>query len=274
MITYSRLGYNGRLGNQLFQFASTIGIARKLGFDVMFPANNLNTGVLQRRNDGQEFIANIEFTKCFEISDSFFSDNISVKYIAREGTFHFDSNLLNIPDQTDIFGYLQSEKYFEHCSYEIKDILKIQPHILNIAKDLISETAKKNITGIHVRRGDFMTSGNIHPFIGCDYIKKSIAEFNHDDTHFIVVSDDCKWCEENLNYMDNLTIINSKCMLTDFAVLTLCDNLIMSNSSFSWWAGYLNKNQNKKIIAPKNWFGGTFANLNTDDIYRKGMVLI
>lgn len=273
MITYSRLGFNGRLGNQLFQFASTIGIARRKGFDVMFPVRNLNAGVLQQRNDGQKFVAKLEINKCFEI-DNFFCDDILISYTAHEGSFHFDSNLFNIPDQTDLYGYLQSEKYFEHCSDEIKDVLKIKPHILKSAKKIIPITTKKNVTGIHVRRGDYITSNSIHPFIGYDYIRKSMDVFDRDDTHFIVVSDDYMWCNENLSDINNLTIINSGCMFTDFAVLTLCDNLIMSNSSFSWWASYLSTRQKMKIIAPKNWFGGSYASLNTNDLYRKEMILI
>jgi hypothetical protein len=273
MITHARLGLNGRFGNQLFQFASTIGIGRKLGLDVVFPSQNLVSRQRQRLNNNHEFNAKIDIVDCFEIGNNFFSNNIQVKHQVNEGTFHFNPTLFRVPDQSNIDGYLQSEKYFEHCSDEIKEILRIQPHFLELARNLMPEI-DKNITGIHVRRGDYITSNNNHPFVGIDYIKRAMAEFDGEETHFIVVSDDYKWCEENLSDIDNLTIINSKSMFIDFTILTLCDDLVISNSSFSWWASYLNGKPNNKIIAPKNWFGGSLSNLNTNDLYRKEMTLL
>ena len=67
MITYSRLGFNGRFGNQLFQFAGTIGIAEKNGLEVTFPTNK--GGMRQRLSNGNEFIARVDIMNCFDIEE-------------------------------------------------------------------------------------------------------------------------------------------------------------------------------------------------------------
>jgi hypothetical protein len=57
-------------------------------------------------------------------------------------------------------------------------------------------------------------------------------------------------------------------------LMSKCENNIIANSSFSWWGAWLNKNKNKKIIAPKKWFGESLSHHNTDDIIPKEWVVI
>ena len=59
----------------------------------------------------------------------------------------------------------------------------------------------------------------------------------------------------------------------DFCLMSLCEHNIIANSSFSWWASYLNKHINKKIIAPRNWFGKDTV-LDTKDLYTKEMIIL
>src|SRR5690606_4197019 len=82
---------------------------------------------------------------------------------------------------------------------------------------------------------------------------------------FYVFTDDSKWVEENLNI--NGTIISgyvTKTYLEDFHLMSCCKHNIIANSSFSWWAAWLNNNPGKIVISPLRWFNE--ANKNVADL--------
>lgn len=74
------------------------------------------------------------------------------------------------------------------------------------------------------------------------------------DSLFVFVSDDMNWVKDNFKG-DNLIYSPFKDEVMDFTLMTLCDNNIIANSSFSWWGAYMNKNKDKIVIGPKIWFG-------------------
>jgi hypothetical protein len=274
MITNGRIGYNGRFGNQLFQFASTIGIARKMGYDVFFPKSNISNGIPDKNADNKPFIAKLDIVDCFDIDDKYFSNNIVVNSQVSERFFHFDEQLFNINDNVNIDGYLQSEKYFEHCKDEIIDVLKIKPYFIEIANELLPKTDKE-LVAIHIRRGDYVHISDYHSLNGVEFVNSAVERLgNKDKYHFVVCSDDAKWCEEIWGSDENFTVIKSNSSYIDFAIMTLCDHFIISNSSFSWWGSYLSKNPDKIVIAPKNWFGPKATNNDTTDLYRSDMIII
>jgi Glycosyl transferase family 11 len=85
-----------------------------------------------------------------------------------------------------------------------------------------------------------------------------------DYEYLLVFSDDIKWCRENLKF-NNMIFMETLTDIEDMWIMSLCKNNIIVNSSFSWWGAWLNKNKNKKVIAPSNWFGPR-ANINSSDI--------
>ena len=270
MITNLNIGYNGRFGNQLFQFASLVGISEKNGFKAIIPYKNLNS-VVQTSMDGNSFNAKFELNNCFEINDDFFGDPI-VKYNKQESHFHFDESFFSIPDFTNLNGYFQTEKYFDHCEERIKQILKFKEDILDESLSSLPKT-ENELVSIHIRRGDYTNSNPYHPLNGKEYVDLSIANFEK-DYHFVIFSDDIDWCKSIWGDDINFSIFNSRSQYIDFCAMSLCHHNIISNSSFSWWASYLNKNIDKKIIAPKNWFGPGFSNYILDDLYTKKMTII
>jgi hypothetical protein len=270
MITNLNIGYNGRFGNQIFQFASLIGIANKLGYKPVIPIQNKNVQI-QKTMDGKSFNAKFELLDCFEIDDKYFSNDIIVNNIIKESQFNFDSKMFNISDFTAIDGYFQTDEYFKHCSDDIINILKFKESILKSAKDLLPNT-NKELVSIHIRRGDYTTPNQYHPLIGKEYVDKAMKYFNN--VHFIIFSDDKQWCETIWGGLENFTTFYSDSHFIDFCAMSLCDHNIISNSSFSWWASYLSKKENKKIIAPKSWFGPGFSDYILSDLYTEKMIII
>ena len=273
MITNVSIGYNGRFGNQLFQFSSAIGIGIKLGYDVVFPLNNTINNANRLRADGVEFSAKLDILDYFDIYKKYFRDDIIINQTVNERFFNFDEEMFKIYDNTNINGYFQSEKYFIHCKDKILDILKIKKNLLDIAKKLLPDK-NKEFVAIHVRRSDYLVLSHYHTVNGVDYVNSAIEALgDKNNYHFIVCSDDPKWCYDIWGKNTDFTIMNTGSPQIDFTLMTLCHHHIIANSSFSWWSSYLSKNEYKKIIAPKNWFG-EHANIDTKDLYTKSMVIV
>jgi hypothetical protein len=126
---------------------------------------------------------------------------------------------------------------------------------------------------IHVRRGDYVSDGFTQQFHGncsLEYYSNAISLLasNNVDFTLIFFSDDCEWVKEqfkNLTYSKMFIDHNDgENSWKDMLLMSSCTHNIIANSSFSWWAAWLNDNPKKTIIAPKNWYADT--KLNTDDL--------
>jgi predicted amidohydrolase YtcJ len=90
--------------------------------------------------------------------------------------------------------------------------------------------------------------------------------------NWIVFSDDVGWCRENFR-MDRTHFVEGNLDVVDMFLMSKCKHNIIANSSFSWWASYLNRNPDKKVIAPKNWFG-PLMNKGVEDLYLNNWILV
>lgn len=274
MISMLNIGYNGRLGNQIWQLASMIGISEKTGFTLVLPEKNTIQYQIHTLRNNVKFSAYFELNHLFDLRKNiiFGTPEIDVLHYINEGTYHFNSDLFCVPNKTSITGYLQSYKYFEHCENKVKEVLTIRPEIINSSRIYLPKTDKE-LVAIHIRRGDVATPNPYHFFIGMQYINKAMELFNSNDFHFVLCSDDPQWCREQFKG-DNFTIIDTNNHYLDFSILSLCDHFIISNSSFSWWAAYLGKAKNKMVVAPKNWYGPAYSNLDTSTMYYKEWIIM
>jgi hypothetical protein len=93
------------------------------------------------------------------------------------------------------------------------------------------------------------------------------------DKKFLIFSDDIQWCKQNFPEMKNFVYIEGQKDYEDFLLMSLCNHNIICNSSFSWWAAWINQNSNKIVIAPKKWFGPAYSHFDTKDLYCDGWIL-
>jgi hypothetical protein len=197
----------------------------------------------------------------------------------RERQFRFHPEALNWPDNVYLQGFWQSPKYFE----DIADLIRqeLQPtdtSILESAKSAIEvlKARHSKVVSLHVRRGDIafahetLRKANItHGApVTTDYITRAMAEFEP-DTCFFVFSDspkDIDWCRVNIN-AKNIEFSKAESDIWDFTAMTLCDHHIIANSTFSWWAAWLDSKPRRRVIAPRVWSPpGTGFTMVIDDL--------
>jgi hypothetical protein len=250
MIGFNALGRMGRLANQMFQYASLKGIARNVGADICIPYYKSAV------DDG---IGNQLRTELF---DSFKLDvNISLLNngnapVVQERFFHFDEELFTLcPDHVSLQGYFQTEKYFKHIEKEIRKDFTFIDEIFNPCKEMVELV--ENPIALHIRRTDYLKNAENHHNLSLKYYEDALSHFDS-DRNVIVFSDDSKWCSEQKLFSDDRFLISENIdNRVDLCLMTLCSDFIIANSSYSWWGAWLSSNQNKKVIAPIEWFGKT-----------------
>jgi hypothetical protein len=272
MITNLEIGYSGRLGNQLFQYAVCYTIAKKLGTEFVIPKKNIDNikhdGCFDYSNN-QWIPHNFRMHDCFNITAPII--DININQIFQEPHFHYTELINTIQDNTSIQGYYQSEKYFIDYKDDILNEFTFKSEILNSSLNIVKDFNNNEIIAVHIRRGDNIVNPTF-PLISMEYIQKALNTFSDKEYNFLIISDDIPFCKEVFPESDNIKFSDGKNDFIDLCLMSLVDHNIISNSSFSWWGAYLNKNPNKKVIAPSNWFKD--KSINTNDLIPDSWVII
>lgn len=231
----------GQLGNQMFEIAATIGYSVKHDIPYWIPRVSLAQHIWPA------------FFKHFPEEPEQFEKY----FIYKEPSHHYNE----IPRHESIIleGFFQSEKYFSHCRQEIIDAFQIPYKKLD------------GFVSIHVRRGDYLQYPDKHPPVSYDYISAAVKHFIElGYTSFVVCSDDIKWCRIQFKPLELFGAVFSFSSghgpIEDMAMMSCCEHNIIANSTFSWWAAWINQNPDKIVIAPKVWFGPGNSNLSDIDI--------
>ena len=256
VVTYDYLARYGQLGNQMFQYGLLVGLKYKLKADIV-----IDTEVKNR-----SYLFNFFDLKECEIRD-FHTDNLY-----QEIDYHFNPEVFNITNDTNFRGYFQTEKYFKHCSNELKNEYTFRPEISDKVDEFLKDYQNKTLVSVHIRRGDYLVNPDAHPLCTIEYYETAMNMLDGDDVIFICTSDDIGWCKENIK-RENI-IYNYKDLSHDMCLISKCDNHIIANSTFSWWGSWLSRNENKKIIAPNTWFGPRYSHWDLSDLYCENFIKI
>ena len=170
-------------------------------------------------------------------------------------------------------GYFQSEKYFLDYKNEVLELFDINIKIKSRLQSKYKNVLGKKTCSLHIRRGDYVRLSQFHALQPIDYYQNSVNIIG-EEYEYLIFSDDVEWCKNNFSFIKNKHFIEGNTNYEDLYLMSICDNNIITNSSFSWWGAWMNKNETKKVIAPKVWFGEKNSHLNTKDIYVKNWVII
>lgn len=269
----------GGLGNQMSQYALNLALHQKgnkskilfsgffyhwhhNGFNLSyafkiklpFPLNFYNFLLLH----GEFLYKNKIVARSLKKTITWYHKKRYITYTEKE-EFVYDENVLQ---QTSalLIGTWQVEAYFKN----IEDIIR-REFIFNMPKDtknkeLIKEVTTCNSVSIHIRRGDYLNPkyANSHIVIKDQtYYVNSINYLNKKvhDPHYFVFSDDIDWVKENFK-ISNCTFVNhnkGRNAYIDMYLMSLCKHNIIANSTFSWWAAWLNKYEHKIVTIPERW---------------------
>lgn len=243
-VSYTKLGTMGNLGNQLFQIASSVGIARLNGMDVQLPE--------------------WQYEKYFKGPLPCFANEFKADFTAQEPHYHYAELTLDRSKNVDLVGWLQSEKYWKHCEAEIRELFSWDEIFLQAVKDRFTDIVCKDFVAVSVRRGDYVDNPNYYQ-LTADYYITLMRDHVGPAYTFVIFSDDFEWCKENIgkalpgfkiHYAEGLNAIEQLCLGS------LADALIISNSSFAWWMAYLSNADT--IMAPEYWNDGPLLQHSND----------
>lgn len=305
----------GRLGNQMFQYATMRAIQEQCYKDEKINFNFSKVRKLGKKEDGFDNQLNlfslnydkIEFDEkikinliqkiiflCYFISYKIIKifSNVSnyeknkekfekklQKFYNKNGLYlytygYYDFKKSNNKNKLFV-GYYESSKYFNCIKEKIIKEFTPKKERLEKNKKLYNIIENTNSVCISIRRGDFLSKEHKEDCFVCDnqYFKNAIKEIARHvkNPKFIVFSDDIKWVKENMKFINNCEYEDGTDPVWEkLRLMYSCKHFIISNSTFSWWAQYLSRNNNKIVIAPKRWRNNSYNN----DIYEEKWILI
>jgi hypothetical protein len=250
----------GGCANQMFQYATALALARRLGVELRLDVSWFETATPSQPR--------MYALSLFKGADARVVHNL-MGQIIREVEFSYKPEVFeNAPRKCSLVGYWQSEKYFIGLRDELRERLLPReplPAELIGTERAILDAGERSVF-VHVRRTDYV--GNpYHVALSMDYYREAAAFITGKvlEPEFFIFSDDPQWCEENFKLPYPTTIVRNFKRSdshqlgredADLFLMRLCSHAIIANSSYSWWGGWLGADvKGGMVIAPKIWFG-------------------
>lgn len=267
----------GGLGNQLFQIAAVLHYAKKFKFKPVF--KNIERIHDRAGEAGEQTYWHILNTtgllnvRDLKIGNYEWLEKTSFSY----QPFEKKSN------KVCLYGYYQSPQYTDPVKKKMKALIWSNKNLAKKANYLYKKIAEQfnteNLVSIHIRRGDYLNLSNIHTNLSLEYYVNAIKAWTK-DTPIIVFSNDQQWCQKYLEkHISNPLWFVAEQDMVELLLMSKIKNNIIANSTFSWWAAYINNHPDKKVIAPKEWFGPDWKGPDGEssdwsDIYHKDWILL
>ena len=270
-VSFNGLGNEGRLGNQMFQYAFIRGMSKKHGYDFMIP------------HESADRYDNYGLFECFELEGCKTGEGSYPTLECRDTAFN-QKFLDECTDNTNYSGVFQTEKYFVDATEELRKDYTFHKDILDPCQKFIDSVG--DAIFLHVRRGNSNLVGNrgekwsyqmlqdYHPLMKKEYYIEALSHFD-ESKKVIVLSDTIDWCKEQDWLQDDRFLFSDSSYevfndgasvpYIDLCLMSLCNGGIIANSSMSWWGAWL-QNDTDKIVAPNPWYGAKAYNYGNAEL--------
>ena len=276
----------GGVGNQLFQYALGGALQKHYGVPVSYDISKYKNDPL-RKFELHALDPNIAEEGSIR---AFFSpslmERIKGKLKAKQGNeiikeqpkqeWRFNGDIFKMNGRSlYLDGYWQSPRYFELFQTDLRKQFAqlIIPEQSTMGDNYVNSVA------IHVRRGDYVNSNltsEIYSALPLAYYQSAInlMEASNRNLKFYLFSDDLSWCREHFKNVNVSFMENSDSPLFDLALMSRMEHHIIANSTFSWWAAWLNENPSKIVVAPKQWFKDSNMNESAKELIPESWIRV
>lgn len=278
----------GGLGNQLFQIFATIAYAMDQNCQFIFEYTNYLHSGTKRSTFWDSFLLPLQKYTTKNSDHSLIQPYLLQFPVYNEPDFHYNElPRSNNIEYLSLKGYFQSYKYFISHWDEIRNLILLDTKQKEIKKKYESVFKSYYNISMHFRMGDYKSITDSHPIMKDEYYDKSIetiTTYNNDKNIQIVYfyekndETDVKLIIDSLEKKyTNITFTSVDHSIPDWEQLLLmscCHSNIIANSTFSWWAAYMNIEKEKVVCYPNNWFGKSLSSNNTNDLFPNEWVKI
>lgn len=259
----------GGLGNQLFQFAAAHALAVHKGVEVKsdlytytkhpyrkYELHNFNIKLPEAtRHEVHQFTGSNPIARYLNKKNNY----LNCPNVFAQPHYHYYEDFFSLPSPLYLSGYWQSEKFFSNVSASLKQVITPARPFDQKNIDLIDTVRSCNSIAVHIRRTDFAGERKGYEFfqpMGLDYYRRAFAEINSkiSNPRYFIFSDDINWSRQQLADLRDATFIDHNKgadSFKDLLLMSACRNQVIANSTFSWWAAWLNDFQDKTVIAPQ-----------------------
>ena len=262
----------GRLGNNLFQYAFGRVLAEKHGVPLVLDASWFNGRTwpyvspllsLPGMTEGKARISrpfSLGSRGLLKLTGKHHWEYAGKPIIREaEGDHSFDAGLLESPADCVVFGYFQSPLYFHGIENRLREELATGGLGLESGHERLAEKLRSpGAVAVHIRRGDYLNNPNL-VLLDPTYYRRAMEHMRSvvPNARFFVFSDDPSWCLGAFEGDDQIEIFthsNPFHPLLDLHLMSLAGHHIIANSSYSWWAAWMGKKKDQRVLMPNQWF--------------------
>ncbi|MEG1729936.1 MAG: alpha-1,2-fucosyltransferase [Bacteroidaceae bacterium] len=271
----------GGLGNQMFQYAFLLTLRESSGDEVLmdtsvFDTYKLHNGfelervfnISARKATKEELKRLTRYTTSYTLYRIYKKLFPALRTECREKNF-CDYDLTIFEDYKKLYydGYWQNYQYFDKYEKQIREEFTFKMPLDKKSEHLLLDIQnEKKCVSLHIRRGDYLKHKLYKGLCDLTYYQTAIdyvIKKHGEDVRFILFSNDITWCNQYIRpLLGDLELVvvdwnGGRDSYRDMQLMCSCSINVIANSSFSWWAAYLNEQKDKEVIAPKKWINSS-----------------